>query len=307
MDMERISIAVLFASALLVIIGGWKTCFSQVNEKDNLSGEEKVIYKSRIKSVGHSILLPLHTGDFENEEYNLPIFILCWEDERHFALAKESKPRVHFALWKDGKIVWGTHGDKKEAIFSDPKPKIVKRVQFQAPQEHFEYFQSHISQENFEKFLANIDSIDAWEYTGRLFGSWDDVRCNLDFKYNGRELSLTTTDISWPNPPYEYPPREMWDTKGFDDISIIADKWQAIISEVEKLIPSKGERINLRFIQNPSTMQRIVLVQRLPTALVHRKFATLKMASLMTKSERSQTKRTRITDNNSPCHVSQTP
>ena len=175
----------------------------------------------------HSIIVPSHSHVFEDVKNNIPMFILYYDDLSSFDI---SEPRVYFALWKDGKVLWGKQNGETERGFTHPEVKI-------------EYFQATLSRDVVEGFLENIDKIDLGKHTGREIVPFGSPTCNLFFANNGCCFHLTIVDISWPNPPHEYPPRAIWD----GEVLAISKKWQAMIQDVDNLIPKEGKRTILSF------------------------------------------------------------
>ena len=227
----------LVAVALLTIIEKAVSC-SQAIEVGESQAE-----------INYSVVLSpfyLFETDIEDRQ-NKPIFVLYHSGFR-FA------PRIYFALWEDGNIVWRMPNDNKQYAFNDPSA----------------YLQCRISRECLELFLAKINEIDIWEHFGRDIAPLGVTTvCELWFEYNGQVFRVAVIDISWPNYPYEYPPRTAWEALGRDQSPIpelaglfaLSDKWQAIINEVEALIPQEGKRVALPWKRDLETFCWTAYVQ----------------------------------------------
>jgi hypothetical protein len=239
--MTKRQILVMFlVKAMLLIIVEKAVSFSQTIEDGESAYQNTVINKSQAESVNYSVVLPpfyLFETDIEKVRKNKPIFIL-YHSGFHAA------PRIYFALWEDGNIVWRMPNDSKQYAFNDPSA----------------YLQCRISRECLELFLAKINEIDIWEHSGReIVPLGTTTVCELWFEYNGQVFCVAVIDISWPNYPYEYPPKTAWGALGRDQSPIhelaglfsLSDKWQAIINEVEALIPQEGKRVALPLKRDP--------------------------------------------------------
>jgi len=213
-----------------------------IRVRDDLSKkkEDEMIQAMQTENTGYKVeLFPfyLFDKDIENDKNNKPIFILYYPMYSQFSADYgRLRPRIYFALWNDGKIVWGI-----------PKNN-AKREEFQYQRTEIEYFQCQISKERLELFFAKMNEIDAWKYTGKEVAPFYSG-CSLFFKYNDRLLRLATSDVSWPMPPHEYPPKRIWS----EELFIISDKWRAIINEIEDMIPQKGSRTILPLKYNITT------------------------------------------------------
>jgi len=187
----------------------------------------KKLTESDLLKHEHEFIISPLKGQFDNEQ--LPILLL-YHDNLESRI--DQTPQLYFALWRDGTIVWVKTKDRN--LFIPYTSKV-------------DYYQSTLSENDIEQFFLSVDKTGIRNFSGKYVSPIGSTHCQLFFETKDESFNLAIYYIDWPNPPYDWPPKQIWD----HEMAEIAEKWQSVHKLIHELIPNNGEKVHLSIKKRP--------------------------------------------------------
>ena len=191
----------------------------------------------------HTVIIPFGIDAMKGEQeedvamVEQAPMLLLWEGTSQF----RPTPILHFALWRDGTIIWSKSADtifawsaRRDAVNSN------------------RHFQSKISDKQVEDFLSAFDKIDFLEFSGKMAPMRMRIGPGPTFFFLETEnvqFRLMMDSVFWAGDPSP-------DRRGGGPQ--MKDKWLAVLGLLLELIPEKGEQISLSIKEEKDKRQFVI-------------------------------------------------